>query len=478
MASDLIRRDFLRAGLPLLAGRQAAAVPPFRQVRVDAGERAGTIRSLQQVNCGPAHSRPGVPDISRQYRDLRIDSVRTHDFYGPTDIDAFRPGRPWDRIIFPRWEADATAEASYNFGPSDPLIRAIVDCGASVYYRLGRSWNAVADPPRDFGKFARICERVVRHYNEGWANGYRYNIRYWEVWNEPDGRFWNGTPEQFWKLYEATARVLKRHDPNLKVGACGVTGRGSTRPGPYREGLIRYCADRRVPLDFYSWHYYAARTHDPYPPVRMAREIRRILDGNGFEKAESHMNEWNINPGIGGRNILDTMVNGAFTASVLIYLQDAPVEMAHYYRGDAGHPMGLFRRDGSYKKRAYAYKAMARMLDAPQRVAAAGGDTSGFGVLAGRSADGRKVQVLISNYEIRPPGAGAPLQRYRNNRGYALEVRNLPWGKAPFSVKRYRVTEDEDFRLVSEAPAKDGVLKLAQQLPPPAFELIVLEANR
>lgn len=474
--SNLNRRDLLRAGLLLpLARTSTRAASNARQIRVDAGKVTGTIRSLQQVNLGPAHSRPGVPDITEQYRDLRIDSIRTHDFYGPTDIDAYRPNEPWDRIIFPKWDADAEAEASYNFGPSDSLITAIVDCGAEVYFRLGRSWNAVADPPRDFGKFANISKHVVMHYNEGWANGYRYNIRYWEVWNEPDGRFWNGTPEQFWELYEATARVLKAHDPDLKVGTCAVTGRGADRPSPYREGLIRYCADRGLPLDFYSWHYYAPRSHDPYPPVKTARAIRQLLDANGFENAESHMNEWNINAGTSGRRVLDTMLNGAFTATVLIYMQDTPVEMAHYYRGDAGHPMGLFARDGSYKKRAYAYKATARMLDTPRRLAATGSDTIGFAVLAGCSADSKKVQVLVSNYEIVPPGEDTKPPQYDNNRGYSLEVSNLPWGKAGFTVKRYRVSEAENFDLVEEISAKGDTLKLERELPPPAFELIVLE---
>ena len=28
---------------------------------------------------------------------------------------------------------------------------------------------------------------TVRHYNRGWANGHEWGIRYWEIWNEPDG---------------------------------------------------------------------------------------------------------------------------------------------------------------------------------------------------------------------------------------------------------------------------------------------------
>ena len=55
------------------------------------------------------------------------------------------------------------------------------------------------------------------HYNQGWANGFHDNIRYWEFWNEPE-LFWSGTPEQFYLLYEKTARALKTCRSPLKVG--------------------------------------------------------------------------------------------------------------------------------------------------------------------------------------------------------------------------------------------------------------------
>jgi len=46
-------------------------------------------------------------------------------------------------------------------------------------------------PPKDFNKWARICVNIIRHYNDGWAGGYHWGIKYWEVWNEPDNHgFW------------------------------------------------------------------------------------------------------------------------------------------------------------------------------------------------------------------------------------------------------------------------------------------------
>ena len=31
-----------------------------------------------------------------------------------------------------------------------------------------------------------VCKHIVMHYNDGWNDGYHYNIAYWEIWNEPD----------------------------------------------------------------------------------------------------------------------------------------------------------------------------------------------------------------------------------------------------------------------------------------------------
>ena len=111
----------------------------MRKVDVDAGKVTGKIRSLQGVSLGPLGSRPGSPDLSKQFKDVGIDLVRTHDFTGPTDIDARDRRRllPVSGIIYPDWGADPEKEESYVFGPSDRIITGIINVGAGVYYRLG-----------------------------------------------------------------------------------------------------------------------------------------------------------------------------------------------------------------------------------------------------------------------------------------------------------------------------------------------------
>lgn len=494
----------------------------FRALQVDAAKVTGAIRSFQGVNGPPYPVAEGLPNLVRQYRDLRIDLVRTHDSYGPTEVDAHYhyddPGMKWlfpdserrasvakaaeANLIFPDWSADPEKPASYNFGPSDELVRAIRDSGADVYFRIGRSAGGNRNAPLDLDKFTEVVKHVAMHYNLGWADGFRDQVRYWEFWNEPEF-FWSGTPEQFFRLYEKTARALKSVDASSKLGSDALAL--TNTPGPYREGFLDFCAAHQLPLDFYSWHTYADFSYDPYDAVRLAEEIRSLLDAKGFRGSESILSEWNLSADFTAAEAaeLGSILNGAFVGAVLIYMQDAPVDRALFYRGDPLW-MGLFGVRGDYLKPAYAFKATGLMLSTPERLSVSGADTLGLAALAGRSRNGKTVQVLISNYEIPahghqmqiPPDVMQQMQseggtdfskikplpkrtgiQYQSNRGYKLSINHLPWGAGSFTVKRYRLTETQDFGLVEQASGSGSQFELAHELPPPGLELIVLESH-
>ena len=79
--------------------------------------------------------------------------------------------------IFKNFDADENDPASYNFPNTDEYIRQSLNVGARIIFRLGISiehspHKRYVDPPKDFAKWARICEHIIRHYNEGWADGY------------------------------------------------------------------------------------------------------------------------------------------------------------------------------------------------------------------------------------------------------------------------------------------------------------------
>jgi xylan 1,4-beta-xylosidase len=492
----------------------------FRPLWVDYGKLNGQIRSLQGLNGPPTPVMEGLPNLVQQYKDLGIVQVRTHDFMGPTEIDSkFDQGNnflTWlipddaqragvvkagnDSIIFPDWSADPDKPASYNFGPTDKVITAIHDSGAEVYYRIGRSFGANVNPPDNFDKFASVVEHIAMHYNQNWADGFHYKIRYWEFWNEPE-IFWSGTPQQFYTLYEKTARALKATDARLKVG--GDAKAFAYDGGAYREGFIDYCAKHKVPLDFYSWHTYADGSADPYDAARLGAEIRQILDDHEFYKTESILSEWNLSADFtdAEKPTLDGAENAAFIGAALTYMQDAPIDHAQFYRGDAAW-MGLFDLKGQYFKTAHTFQAMQKMQDTPRRLRVRGDDTFGFAVLAGRSMDGNTVQILISNYAIPAGYKPHPLQMpedlvktgpslpdfsklkflpvrkdivYHDNAGYDLRIDNLPWGLNGYVVKRYRINATQNLDLVDEHVTTGSTLTVSSALAPDALELIVLQ---
>src|SRR6516164_10905592 len=116
----------------------------FRSLSVDASKVIGEIRSFQGLNGVPSPVMAGLPALVQQYKELRVNQVRTHDAMGPSEIDStFALGNgelawliPDDAqragvvkagnaaIIFPDWSADPEKPASYNFAPTDKVIAA------------------------------------------------------------------------------------------------------------------------------------------------------------------------------------------------------------------------------------------------------------------------------------------------------------------------------------------------------------------
>jgi xylan 1,4-beta-xylosidase len=493
----------------------AAAQPSLRQtgsrkITVDAATIVGTLRSLQGVDGapGPGGHKPEnftfggwnmheSVDASAGYRLARIDLVRTHDGYGPGDIDskfetAQAPGgalisaRRDAFTIFPNPAADPENPASYRFGPTDQLIASIKRIGAEVLFRVGRSEGADPTPPADFDRYAAIVKHVVLHYNRGWANGFHYNIRYWEVWNEPDlgTLFWKGTEQQYFELYRRIAHAIKQADPLALVGAPAIA-----RPNdatPYRDELMRQVRSTHTPLDFYSWHWYATDSNDPRDFNRIAQDLRRRLDGFGMSTTKSFLTEWNY--GLSDRPPAP-LVRASFVTSALIYMQDAPIDAATLYRAD-----NVFGSSGATPdKTGQALIALGLMKSTPQRLQVTGSDADGLAVEAGRSADGRLLRVLISNYQIPAQflgrRAGDDVLRvphvfevrllsrrdivYRDNDGFDLTIEHLPTDR-PYVMGHCRITEKDAFQLVSTVIAAGQPVHLHESLPPPGVELITV----
>ncbi len=255
--------------------------------------------------------------------------------------------------LFRDFEADPEDSASYDFAFTDMLVAALIESGTEPFFRLGVSIEndcmvkayRIA-PPEDYLKWARICEGVIRHYTQGWADGFHYEIRYWEIWNEPDNyedvmenQMWRGTKEEYYELYGVASRYLKEKFPHLKIGGyascgfyaakdCGKAVEEAKSSGrteyflEFFEGFLSYVKANRCPLDFFSWHTY----DDVLNALFYAEYARRRLDEEGFVDTENICNEWNCEVGQRG-----TARHAAVTAAMLLGMQDSSLDSAMFY---------------------------------------------------------------------------------------------------------------------------------------------------
>lgn len=257
--------------------------------------------------------------------------------------------------LFPNFDADPDDPKSYEFGFTDHLLRELTAAKVQPFYRLGCTIENYhpsigprrSIPPKDPHKWAVICEHIIRHYNEGWADGYCMGITYWEIWNEPDNEpviadnpMWRGTMEEYFTLYEVAAKHLKSCFPHLKIGgyaSCGFyeilntaaasQANVSTRTGYFIEFFEKFLAHitsegHEAPLDFFSWHSYSG----PEENIRYAAYAREMLDKHGFTDTESILNEWN--PGTQRRG---TLSDAAAIGAMLVAMQNSSVDLLMYY---------------------------------------------------------------------------------------------------------------------------------------------------
>ena len=363
--------------------------PKPATVAVDFAAACGPVKPMNAVNNGPVG---GSADARHgnfaEYRAARIPFARTHDaseyiVYGGdhvADITA----------MFPNFDADENDPKSYDFAVTDAYLRNMRAAGTEPFFRLGQRIEHAAKrynvwPPKDFAKWARICEHVIRHYNRGWADGFEWNIKYWEIWNEPDidvdwrktglPRMWGGTEEQFFEFFEIAAKHLKGKFPELKIGGPALAGHMD-----YGNRFLKYQRAHGTPIDFFSWHNY---TRDPATLVARAKKAREIMERHGYGNAESILNEWNyVRSWQDAYHYSITQLagqkGGALVAAGMIACQYAPVDMLMYYdaKPDA-HLNGMFDKTtlrplpayyalyawGQFAKCATAVKASADVPD-------------------------------------------------------------------------------------------------------------------
>ncbi len=391
-----------------------AAEPEYA---VDFDQKIGPVKPVNGINLWSRMSNARYDDHHEQMTAARFSTIRLHD-------------APWDnpgmrlvdfQHIFGNFKADAKNPDNYYFDQTDDYIKRILDGGSKVIYRLGTSIEHshpnfyYAKEPKDHAQFAEICAGIIRHYNRGWANGFQWNIEYWEIWNEPDGvpNMWDNKDfTSFCQFYIDVAKRLKKEFPELKIGGpamCSANQQKMTQ-------LIEMCRKQNAPIDFLSWHCYTDNIRNL---TESPKRMRELLDKNGFKSAELHLNEWHYFPsgrwseihgrdgnaesrkklrnGLDGMNGIDS---SAFIIAALTRWQDTPLTMGNYYAASLIGEVdwGLFDDYSTPFKTYYAFKIFGNFITkTPDRVKTIDGNGS-VSLLAALGPDNAK-SLLISGYK-------------------------------------------------------------------------------
>ena len=386
--------------------------------------------------------------------------------------------------IFPLMHLDAKDPKNYVFGPTDYLLkRTREEAGLDVFFRMGTSiehsglkvhFNSTI--PDDFDKVAEIFAATVRHYNRGWANGYSWNIKYWEIWGEPEGieNLWtppggitdedykNPSPKRDEcraKFVEFFVKVLKRlkdeFGDEIKVGGPALCCYNTV----WLHDILSACRDAGVAPDFISWHGYA---RDPMQYSREADMARELCDSYAFPKCELILNEWHYfgenyswgdmqrcsDPAVKARiwegpNSHNGIRSACFTLAALSNLERSKMTQSYYY--GCAHVGAWGFKDAMQKKYKvfYALKLFGDIVKGYSTICASesAGTITLFPV---KDAAGRKA-LLVVDY------GGATRQ-------ISVDVKGVAANAKP----KCTLLDDQHNLTPHEAAFKDGRLELVK----------------
>ncbi len=409
-------------------------------MKINFSKITGEIKPMHAVNNMPL---TGTSNMMHHYvSEAGIPLVRLHDTGGMYGANRFVD----IENIFRNRDADVDDPDSYDFAFTDWLLNSIDAQSCKIFYRLGTTIENSQHikayriyPPKDNLKWAKICEKIIAHYNEGWANGYKLGIEYWEIWNEPDNFpdiedncMWKGTFEEYLELYKVSSKYLKDRFPHLKIGgyaSCGfyslfpqsfVASANSTDRIDYFiecfHKFMKFVKENNLPLDFFSWHSYS----DSEKNVAYEKYVNQQLAEYGYSETESILNEWN--PGVERRG---TLADSAYIMEMMLKMQDTTCDMLMYYNGDVNgtynglyNPLKRVPFKAYYSIKAfnelYKLENQAEVTDVPKKISCVAATKDGKRAILLTNTGNKKSIKLDCDIE-------KTFKIYRLNRKYNLE---------------------------------------------------------
>ena len=112
------------------------------------------------------------------------------------------------------------------------------------YWKPGDPYTDIitgwAYPPKDYDKWRNLVYEWVKHCVARYGKK-EVESWYWEVWNEPNGHYWKGTQEEFFKMYDYAADGLKKALPTAKIGGINIAGTRTKGALEWTNNFVKHC---------------------------------------------------------------------------------------------------------------------------------------------------------------------------------------------------------------------------------------------
>ncbi len=123
--------------------------------------------------------------------------------------------------------------------------------------RYNEIYTGWAYPPKDYTKWSELVFQWVKHDVERYGRDEVANW-YWETWNEPNIGYWQGKPEEFFRLHDSAVDAVRRALPDAKVGGPDSAGGGTKFLREFLAHCLRgtnFVTGRiGTPLEFVAFH--------------------------------------------------------------------------------------------------------------------------------------------------------------------------------------------------------------------------------
>jgi xylan 1,4-beta-xylosidase len=176
--------------------------------------------------------------------------VRSHFLFNTGDGS---PALKWGSTNL--YSEDPSGNPIYSYALADAIMDATVGAGAFPFVELGFMPEALSTnpvpyrnsdtylldggcfyPPRDYEKWGALVRTWAAHVQQRYPGAEA--TWQWELWNEPDIGYWEGTFEDYARLYDYTEAALHAVLPNASLGGPAVAGAASY----YLPQFLEHCA--------------------------------------------------------------------------------------------------------------------------------------------------------------------------------------------------------------------------------------------